>query len=485
MVCRNGLIIFFCISFVSILDKVNAWVGITTHRHLSKKTFSSSHSLAIVPLAAEPLTTRIHRQRYHRNKEMELFSSNYNEQGLVGRTASLADKYVVELETKENNSSENQSKKFVWSLYSISIIVEGMNVISEGEQARLALFLPNLPSNVSEKPVLVLECTLVESDHLKVLMSRSSSDDDAVDSTLQKVLARILVQWASSQLCKSDDSAVDRHIQNWRISLEEEGNDESPITADFTSNKGFDVLFKPIFDTSSPSFEWVEMVSGNGKILGRLPRPLVHKYNLLHRGIGLFVTKDRPMLTPSGDRTDFPDLYVHRRVDNKRIFPSLYDMFVGGVSVAEEDAHLTARREVAEELGLSMALSENNTMSGPILDCAVCTSYNRCLVTLFHYTFNSKLENVSWQEEEVAWGDFVSYPVIAAAADRSIQRLAEKRSWPGSYPPIQSAWNGELQQEADSAQSEAHDWGAWDFVPDGLLVWDAWLNWLEREAHSK
>ena len=483
MVQSNGFIIS-CLAFVSILDKVHAWVGIPTHNHLSK-TSSTSQPLAIVPLTAKPLTTIIHRQTFHRNKEMELFSSIYKEQALEGRTASLADKYVVELETKENDTTENDSKTFVWSLYPISKIVEGMDVISEGEQAKQALFLPNLPSNVAEKPVLVLECTLVESDHLKVFVSRPPTNDDTVESTLQKILARILVQWASSQLCKPDDSAGDKRIQNWRISLEEDGNDEVPITMDLTSNKGFEELFKPIFDTSSPSFEWVEMVTGNGKILGRLPRPLVHKYNLLHRGIGLFVTKDRPMFTPSGDKTNFPDLYVHRRVDNKRIFPSLYDMFVGGVSVAEEDAHLTARREVAEELGLSMALSEKNTMSDPILDCAVCTSYNRCLVTLFHYTFNSKRENVSWQEEEVAWGDFVSYPVIAAAADRSIQRLAKDRSWPGSYPPIQSAWNGVLQQEADSSVSEGHDWASWDFVPDGLLVWDAWLNWLQREAHSK
>ena len=160
-------------------------------------------------------------------------------------------------------------------------------------------------------------------------------------------------------------------------------------------------------------------------------------------------------------------------------------MFVGGVSVAEEDAQLTARREVAEELGLSLALSEDHTMSDPILECAICTSYNRCLVTLFHYTFQTNLESVSWQEEEVAWGDFVSYPVIAAAADRSIQRLAEDKSWPGSYPPIQSAWKGELKQDDDPIDSKPQDWESWDFVPDGLLVWDAWLNWLQRkEANS-
>ncbi len=40
---------------------------------------------------------------------------------------------------------------------------------------------------------------------------------------------------------------------------------------------------------------------------------------------------------------------------HKRIFPSLYSMFVSSVSVIREDSRLTAARKVAKELGLTRA----------------------------------------------------------------------------------------------------------------------------------
>jgi 8-oxo-dGTP pyrophosphatase MutT (NUDIX family) len=175
----------------------------------------------------------------------------------------------------------------------------------------------------------------------------------------------------------------------------------------------------------------------------------------------------------------FPDLYVHRRTDTKRIFPSLYDMFVGGVSAAGEDLMTTACREVSEELGLKQG---DNKLSDPLLKCVVCTAYNRCVVTLYSYAMDVETEQVSWQQEEVAWGDFVPYAVIEAAADRSIQRFANTNEWPGSDPPIQSARRGEA--PANTAY-EKDDWTTWDFVPDGLLVWEAWLQWLDEKQSKK
>ena len=131
--------------------------------------------------------------------------------------------------------------------------------------------------------------------------------------------------------------------------------------------------------SSSSRPEIVEMVDSRGRVLGMVPRPLVHQHNLLHRGIGVLVTKDRPIMRPkvvqhlqqrhlppdkngnnNNNSEQQPDLYCHRRTDDKRIFPSLYDMFVGGVSLAGEDAATTARREVAEELGLDLDNHDDN-----------------------------------------------------------------------------------------------------------------------------
>jgi len=149
-------------------------------------------------------------------------------------------------------------------------------------------------------------------------------------------------------------------------------------------------------------------------------------------------------------------------------------MFVGGVSLADEPAEMTARREVAEELGLSRALEDTGgALSDPILDCVVCTELNRCFVTLFSYTMDTSKEKVTWQEDEVQWGDFVPYHTVSASADRSIQRLAESVKWPGSYPVIQSAMKG---SPPEGSLYESNDWKQWDYVPDGLLVWEAWLR---------
>ncbi|MEV4202733.1 NUDIX hydrolase [Micromonospora globbae] len=45
-------------------------------------------------------------------------------------------------------------------------------------------------------------------------------------------------------------------------------------------------------------------------------------------------------------------IFVHRRTDRKLVFPSLYDIFVGGVVGAGESYDEAARREAEEELGV-------------------------------------------------------------------------------------------------------------------------------------
>ncbi|KAL3945128.1 MAG: hypothetical protein SGBAC_000796 [Bacillariaceae sp.] len=285
-----------------------------------------------------------------------------------------------------------------------------------------------------------------------------------LDKNLISVLQIVLLQ---AFLKESPASKED-----WRISILENDVVEA---SDIISGDGVEQLFSSLIENAA-SVEWVDMVTGSGKVLGRVPRPLVHKYNLLHRGIGMFVTKDIPMFEDS--HYSFPPLYTHQRTATKRIFPSLYDMFVGGVSLAGESSELTARREVAEELGLSRALECPDALSDPILDCLVCTHLNRCFVTLYCYTMDTEKETVSWQEEEVAWGDFVEYPIISAAADLSIKRLEERKAWPGAYPAIQSHLHGFAPEDVSY---ENEDWKLWDFVPDGLLVWEAWLLELQNK----
>jgi 8-oxo-dGTP pyrophosphatase MutT (NUDIX family) len=228
--------------------------------------------------------------------------------------------------------------------------------------------------------------------------------------------------------------------------------------------------------------EIVDMVNEQGQILGSLPRPFVHTWNILHRGIGMIVSQEINIL--DGGK---PNIYVHQRTDTKRIFPSLYDMFVGGVSCRGESSQLTAAREVAEELGLRGALeyrrdeSKFNPLSSELFQCTICTAYNRCVVSMFAYQCLSE-ESVRWQEEEVQWGEFVPYDVVEVAAALSIDRLVGGAYWPGGIPSSEGV---QLNEKIDYVKKQyANDqaWETWDFVPDGLLVWEAWLKWFKSRV---
>eukprot|EP00438_Fugacium_kawagutii_P022534 Skav206044 [mRNA] locus=scaffold587:61891:71919:- [translate_table: standard] len=166
--------------------------------------------------------------------------------------------------------------------------------------------------------------------------------------------------------------------------------------------------------------EIIEMVDAEGNLLSEVPRQLVHQHNLLHRGVGLFVTRAAPIEATT--ELPSPEIYVARpaapgftdEAVARESFPRFMclnckDMFVGGLSTAGEAPELTAAREVREELGLgSGRLSELLRCVVAGLQRGVCTAYNRCVVDLFSYTADPA-EEIAWQEEEVSWGAFVPY----------------------------------------------------------------------------
>jgi 8-oxo-dGTP pyrophosphatase MutT (NUDIX family) len=266
--------------------------------------------------------------------------------------------------------------------------------------------------------------------------------------------------------------------------------------SDLLSSSGHPFLFSDLLsisDNDIATIEMSDMVDSEGNPLGYVPRILVHKFNLLHRGIGMVISRDEHITRST---VEFPDVYTHRRTDTKRIFPSLYDMFVGGISTAGESSRLTAAREVYEELGLKLALKEEvststsarigemKTLSDELFKCIVCTSYNRCVVTLFTYKCDMNEETIKWQEEEVAWGDFVPYADIEKAAQMSIGRLKRSNEWPGMGMLEERNYEKYLTDDGEyelSSNEGNEDWREWDFVPDGLLVWEAWRRWMDQK----
>ncbi|MFJ3163996.1 NUDIX domain-containing protein [Streptomyces kanasensis] len=91
---------------------------------------------------------------------------------------------------------------------------------------------------------------------------------------------------------------------------------------------------------ASPADELLDVVDEHDEVVGRLPRGEVYARGLRHRCV--FVLARDP-----DDR-----IFVHRRTATKLAFPSLYDMFVGGVVGAGESYDAAALREAEEELGV-------------------------------------------------------------------------------------------------------------------------------------
>merc|ERR1712157_526866 len=113
------------------------------------------------------------------------------------------------------------------------------------------------------------------------------------------------------------------------------------------------------------------------------------------------------------------------------------------------------------------------TSTRPLFKCTVCTHYNRCIVSCFLYLFDHSLDSVKWQKEEVTWGEFVPNEIVQDSAALSVNRLINKTEWPGNNDTF---WK----VQGSHWETNNHEWKIWDYVPDGLLVWEAWLEY-EKE----
>ena len=98
-------------------------------------------------------------------------------------------------------------------------------------------------------------------------------------------------------------------------------------------------------------------------------------------------------------RNSAGEVYVHRRTDTKDVYPGRYDFTAGGVLQAGEDPLESARRELAEELGIT----------GVGLTVLFETDYADEHTRFHAFCYECRWDGpVRWQPEEVAWGDWVS-----------------------------------------------------------------------------
>ena len=152
----------------------------------------------------------------------------------------------------------------------------------------------------------------------------------------------------------------------------------------------------------SAADEILDVVDENDEVVDQVRRADVYARGLRHRCVYIQVRN------PEGE------IFVHRRTASKLIFPSMYDMFVGGVVGAGEAYDGAALREAEEELGVS-------GLARP--------------VALFRFLYDDGGEHRWWsavyevrcempvhpQAEEVAWGAFIP--------EGDLRRRLDERSW--------------------------------------------------------
>ncbi|MEU6824605.1 NUDIX domain-containing protein [Streptomyces atriruber] len=138
-----------------------------------------------------------------------------------------------------------------------------------------------------------------------------------------------------------------------------------------------------------PREEMITIVDEHDEVVGEAPRGEAYARGLRHRCTFILA------------RDAEGRVFVHRRTPTKLVFPSLYDMFVGGVVGAGESYADAALREAEEELGVH-GLPRPTPLFKFLYDDGAGKSW-------WSYLYEVRCDlPVRPQVEEVAWHAFIT-----------------------------------------------------------------------------
>jgi isopentenyldiphosphate isomerase len=137
--------------------------------------------------------------------------------------------------------------------------------------------------------------------------------------------------------------------------------------------------------------ELVDVVDAEDRVIGRATRAEIRAQKLRHRATYILV------FNASGQ------LFVHQRTATKDVYPSYFDVVVGGVVGAGESYDEGARRELAEELGITSATPR------PILAFQYEDGDNRVNGRVYSCSYDGPL---ALQADEIASGEWLDLDVV-------------------------------------------------------------------------
>jgi isopentenyldiphosphate isomerase len=94
--------------------------------------------------------------------------------------------------------------------------------------------------------------------------------------------------------------------------------------------------------THDPAQELVDVIDENGRVVGQVTRREMRARRLPHRATYLLVFNNKG------------ELFIHQRTATKDVYPSHWDLTIGGVVSAGESFDEGAKREGREELGVEI-----------------------------------------------------------------------------------------------------------------------------------
>lgn len=148
--------------------------------------------------------------------------------------------------------------------------------------------------------------------------------------------------------------------------------------------------------------ELVDVVDADDRVIGRATRADVRAQKLRHRATYILVFNAQGQL------------FVHQRSAAKDIYPSYFDVAVGGVVGAGESYDAGAQRELAEELGVS------GVPLRPILRFQYEDGGNLVNGRVYSCSYDGPL---ALQAEEIVSGEWLDLDVV-------IERMRQERFCP-------------------------------------------------------
>jgi isopentenyldiphosphate isomerase len=236
-------------------------------------------------------------------------------------------------------------------------------------------------------------------------------------------------------------------------------------------------------DTALIEEELVDWISIDGYTIAPLPRGLVMKHNLLHKGMGVLI------FDPSGQ------IFVHKRSSLKSKFPSMLDMFIGGVCATGEDSSVTLLRELKEEVGLDFVSTQKprivsdakKTNKGDSFLKELGSNTDKAAYTSFKNAVLEEIFEIKIQDQSHDAFTNVSHDEIGPSIVYLGQTTIETDYNNCVVDVFSALCTDEMSKKIHFFDGEC-EWGKFmtpkslssllndkkeDFVPDGLQVWNA------------